>query len=101
MKNILENPVERRVVDDARFRYGILSVKLKNNADSGWPDRQFFIPMNPLLMEFKRSKGGVLSPKQDKRFADLRLLGYAVVVCDSYDQAMAHIEQHREKSLCL
>ena len=61
---------------------GILSTKLITPGDTGWPDRVFWLPTSPVLIEFKL-EGEVARKKQVYVHELLRRLNYEVHVCDN------------------
>lgn len=89
----LESSIETKVVEDAKEKLGVLSIKLELKRDDGWPDREFLIPGGkPLFIEFKRG-GEDLRALQDLRAKVLRALGYDVIRCDDYDDAMNAVKE--------
>ena len=94
MKNTLESTIERKVCKDALHNLGIISIKLKLDADSAWPDRMFLIPGGrPLFIEFKQ-RGETPNEKQFMRIEKLKMLGYDAYFCDNYTDAMTLIRRH-------
>lgn len=62
-QNKIEADVEKACVDYAKDN-GCLSVKLQGSGNKGWPDRFFIGPYGLCFVEFKKPKGGILSPHQ-------------------------------------
>ena len=84
----LESKIERDTWTRARDWMGVTSSKLVTPGETGWPDRIFWLPVGkPLLIEFKRP-GETPRPKQDHIHANLRELGYPVLVCDNVLDAL-------------
>lgn len=82
-----ETAIERAACRQILAKFGVGSVKLTLRS-TGYPDRLFWIPGGmPLLVEFKRP-GERPRPKQEHVIAELRRLGYDVVICDSADCAV-------------
>ena len=86
----LESDVEKAVCTYADKR-GILHIKLNLWGRRSFPDRQFFVPGGkPLMIEFKREKGGRLEPMQKYIHSKLSALGYEIkVVSDTNDGFLA------------
>lgn len=86
----LEIDIEEEVCQQALL-LGVINVKMKTAGNTGWPDRQFFIPGGvPLFIEFKHGTG--LSKKQLVIIRRLRHYGYHVEVCDSVEDALNYIK---------
>ncbi len=83
----LESPIERKVVKKAFEDLAVRSTKLNTRSDTGWPDRIFWLPTTPFLIEFKRP-GKAPGKKQDHVHGMLRKLGYDVEWHDTFDGAM-------------
>lgn len=79
-----ESYVERTVCDWALMHLGIESAKLSGTPDM--PDRIFFIPGRPLLIEFK-ALGEEPRDKQLWQHGRLRVKGYDVQVHDNVESA--------------
>jgi hypothetical protein len=56
----------------------IQTIKMKLDADSGWPDRMFLLPGCPAFIEFKKPKKKP-APLQHHRMEHLAGLGYRVL----------------------
>jgi hypothetical protein len=90
---VLESQIERAACEKIRDKLGITCIKLVTPGATGYPDRLFWIPGGkPLLIEFKRP-GEPPDPIQIHIHAQLRDLGYYVIVCDSVESAM-HVVQN-------
>lgn len=94
MLNPLESKVERDTCGDALRKLRVPNMKmLHTGGETGWPDRIFFIPNRPLLIEFKRpGEKDNTSPRQEYIHDILRELGYDVQVHDNKDEALAAIK---------
>lgn len=77
---------------------GIVHIKLTPVGQRGWNDRLFFLPLRPLLIEFK-SPGWEPRPLQAYRHRVLRELFYDVQVHDTHEAAIAAIEEAKAKRL--
>jgi hypothetical protein len=94
-----EGSLSKRVCDDAKKHYGLRSLQLNLRQDAGWPDRVYLIPGGrPLFLEFKRA-GEDARPLQAHHIELLRGLGYDVWVADTYEDAMAIIDEALAKGL--
>lgn len=94
-KELLEAKVCARALTELQTP----SIKLKPGANTGWPDREFFIIGGvPLLIEFKWP-GYEPDPRQDYIHDMLRELGYDVQVHDSEDAAVEAIRMAVEKAV--
>ena len=88
--NKLESKVERDVHTWAETLMGVTSTKLVTPGETGWPDRIFWLPCYPLLIEFKQ-RGKRPEPKQGHVHELLENLGYEVQVHDHVDTALRAI----------
>jgi hypothetical protein len=61
----------------------------------GVPD--LFIPAWELWLEFKRVKGGIVSPAQEDMHAYLKSVGYKVMVAWGFEDAKQQIEDLRNE----
>lgn len=89
-----EKQIETDVCDRAlkELRVPNVGLKLLLGANTGWPDRQFFVGHDRvLLIEFK-DPDGELGPKQVYMIEMLKGLGYDVQVHDNREEAFAAIE---------
>lgn len=87
----LEVQIENWVVDKAYNTLGVPSLKLNVTGNTGWPDREFWIPGGrPLLIEFKRP-GEVASPKQALIHKLLKYRGYNVQIHENREEALQAI----------
>ena len=78
----LETKIELQACDLIFGNLGVGSLKLNVKANTGWPDRIFWVPGGkPLIIEFK-TPDGELSPKQKYHIERLKKDGYNVEVCD-------------------
>lgn len=78
-----EADLERKVVHFAATKLRIHSIKLNGRGQTGWPDRLFLIPGNPIFVEFKTPKGKV-TEKQKTLHELLRANNYPVFVIRDY-----------------
>ena len=86
-----ESDYEQRLVNDA-FGMGVPSAKLAVRADTGWPDRIFFIVGGrPLILEMKKD-GERPRPKQVHKIGILERLGYDVGYVDNYADGIKSVE---------
>ena len=77
-----ETKIELQACDLIYGNLGVGSLKLNVKANTGYPDRVFWIPGGkPLFIEFK-TPDGELSEKQKYNIDRLRKDGYNVEVCD-------------------
>lgn len=90
-KTPLEKHIESKVCSYAKTRYGIQSIKLGSIYQADWPDRQFWFPLRPLLIEFKR-QGQRPTPAQANRIKELQELGYEVHVIDNEEDGKRLID---------
>jgi len=82
---MLERDVERKVVAWCKEK-GIHQTKLMNMP--GYPDRIFWVKGGkPVLIEFKRPGGGVVSPLQTFIHKQLSVLGYSIHIVSDADEA--------------
>ncbi len=90
MKKTLERTIEAAVVRWAKAQ-GIESLKLNTMGRRSMPDRLFWLNGGrPLLIEFKRP-GKRPTKLQAYTMKKLKGLGYAVVWCDSAEEAIEYI----------
>lgn len=83
-----ENPIEAKVVADARKIYGVVGIKLTPRGRRNYPDRLWFLPAGRvLLIEFKRP-GDSPRKSQTNAHKNLALLGHTVYIVDDYHVAM-------------
>lgn len=84
-----EGKVKKAFVDTAR-EWGLSYINLIDTGDDGNPDK-ITLPRGgvPAFVEFKRRKGGVLSPEQEQKIERYRTLGYRVFVIDTEEDARA------------
>jgi hypothetical protein len=84
--------IEEAVCEEALREWGVLNKKLNGRGDTGWPDREFFIPGGkPLLIEFK-APGEEPDPKQLFIHAQLIARGYDVQTHDNKEEALRAIQ---------
>lgn len=95
----LETYAENKTVDWAK-RNGILTTKLKIEGQNGWPDRAFWLPGTPAVIEFKRI-GERPRKLQFYIMKQLAALGYNVFWTDNYEEAVAYLEACRKKTSSL
>ena len=77
-----ETKIELQACDLIFGNLGVGSLKLNVKANTGYPDRIFWVPGGkPLIIEFK-TPDGELSPKQKYHIERLKKDGYNVEVCD-------------------
>lgn len=87
----LERDIEEDACTRAEQELGVFSLKLNVKSNTGWPDREFFIPGGkPFLIEFKRP-GEPLSRRQELIIERLRYARYDVEVHDNADEAFRAI----------
>ena len=78
-----ETKIELQACDLIYGNLGVESLKLNVKANTGYPDRVFWVPGGkPLFIEFK-TPDGELSEKQKYHIDRLRKDGYNVEVCDN------------------
>ena len=83
-----ETKIELQACDLIYGNLGVGSLKLNVKANTGYPDRVFWIPGGkPLFIEFK-TPDGELSEKQKYHIDRLRKDGYNVEVCDNAIDAL-------------
>lgn len=88
-ETIIENTACERIL----LELGVTSLKLNVSGNSGWPDRQFFLPGgSPLFIEFKQP-GEPLSPRQRYIHKFLKNHGYKVLTCDNADAAVEAVRK--------
>lgn len=93
MARQFERNTEMWVVREVARRWGVKGIKMNTTSETGWPDRQFFIPGGkPFFVEFK-SPGEQLSGRQ--KLIEARLLhdGYDVEVHEERYAALRAIER--------
>jgi len=79
---VLEGPIERACRAYA-IKRGCWPIKIQGGV-AGEPDRGFVLPGHIFWpVEFKRTGGGRLRPRQRVRHAELAALGFHVEVIDS------------------
>jgi hypothetical protein len=90
---------ERSASRKALELYGVPNVKIYVlGGETGWPDRQYFIPGGrSLLIEYKEV-GEEPTPKQVYIHDMLKGLGYDVIWCDTEAEALAAIRARVEAS---
>lgn len=88
--NKLESNIEREVRTWAETLMGVTSTKLVTPGETGWPDRIFWLPCYPLLIEFKQA-GKKPGPKQKHVHELLEGLGYEVQTHNNVDNALRAI----------
>jgi hypothetical protein len=86
----LESYSENQTVAWARRR-GVLTTKLKIEGQAGWPDRAFWLPGAPVIIEFKR-RGKKPRKLQVYIMNKLRALGYDVIWTDNEETAINYLE---------
>jgi hypothetical protein len=85
---MIEADVETQVVKWAKAQGG-LAVKLKDEAEIGFPDRTLFLPGRQIIIpELKRPKGGRKSHMQKVWRDRLQALGFPVEFCKSLDEVV-------------
>jgi hypothetical protein len=77
-----ESDLEARCVKWARFK-GVVVAKLKEV--DGIPDRIFFLPYAPLIIEFK-ARGEVPKALQSWYLTTLKEAGYCTAHCDTWEE---------------
>jgi hypothetical protein len=77
-----ESALEARCVKWARFQ-GVVVAKL--TGCDGVPDRVFFLPETPLIVEFK-AKGETPEELQSWYLRTLKQAGYNVAWCDTWEE---------------
>ena len=87
----LEVDIEDAVCEAALARWGVLNLKLNVRSNTGWPDRIFWLPCRPLLIEFKRP-GEAPEPKQTFIHAQLIARGYDVQTHSDKEEALSAIK---------
>lgn len=87
-----ESKIERSTCRRALNDLGVPNMKMIHpGGETGWPDRQFFIPGGkPFLVEFKEI-GYEPDPKQTYIHDMLEGLGYDVAWTDNEEDALAAI----------
>lgn len=78
----LECSLEERCVQQVE-RLGGLALKLQIPGVRGFPDRTVLMEGRVFFVEFKRSKGGVVSTQQRRWHDRLRRLGFYCATVDS------------------
>lgn len=94
----LEKKIEQRVLRWCKNSYllkgtrrlPIIVTKLNLMGRRSWPDRCFWLPERPLLIEFKRV-GETLTPLQKATHKILKGLGYEVKACTDSGRAIQFI----------
>jgi hypothetical protein len=89
----LETELEKKVCRWAK-QNGVLQSKLKIEGRRGWPDRAFWLPGGPLMIEFKRA-GEEPTKLQHYIHTSLRKQGYDVRWTDNYEVAIRWLEEFR------
>jgi hypothetical protein len=88
----LESRVEGALVR-ALKRRGLVTLKLNLQGNRGWPDRLALVPPGrAIFVELKRP-GGKPRPLQEYVHAQIKKLGFEVVVIDNAVVAVAWAEQ--------
>lgn len=84
VRKLLEKDVQKQCVDWARAR-GYWARKFSSMTSTAEPDYLFAKPWIKFATEFKRP-GGVATEAQEEEHATMRLAGWFVFVCDSFDR---------------
>ena len=88
--HVLERDIEGDTCRRAENEMGVTNTKLVTPGQTGWPDRIFWLPKRPFLIEFK--KPGESPKKKQSYIHDMLVkLGYEVEVHDDTDKALAAI----------
>lgn len=87
----LESSIEKSICEYAK-RKGCLAIKQGGTGNRGVPDRLFLFGGRCLWVELKRP-GGVCTPLQLQKQADLTGRGFTVLVVDDVDQGKMVIDQ--------
>jgi len=83
-----ESTIEDQVVQWAEAMGG-RAIKLKDEAEIGFPDRTIFLPNAEIILpELKRPKGGRRGYMQKVWRDRLKRLGFAVDFCRSLDEVI-------------
>jgi hypothetical protein len=93
----LESAIEREACDLCVVKLGVPSLKLNVRGNTGMPDRLFWTPNKPILIEFKRP-GQTPTPKQLFIHKTLRRRGYRVEVHDDAERAFRAVKRWMEKN---
>lgn len=89
-----EKSIETATCDSAIAELQVPNVGLKLllGANTGWPDRLFFLGSGAiLLIEFKDPNEGEVAPKQQYMIDLLLRMGYNVQIHDNKDEALQAI----------
>lgn len=89
----LESSLEERCVRRVEALGG-LALKLQINGTRGFPDRTVLIEGHTIFVEFKRSKGGVVSTQQNRWAERLRDRGFPVYFVDNESSFEHFIQGH-------
>lgn len=91
-ERLLERAVEDRTVMWWKGNFGHPVIKLNILGRRGWPDRVFLMPKGrSAYIEFKRVDEKA-RPLQEFVHKQLRDLGHAVAVCQTFDEAKTFLE---------
>jgi hypothetical protein len=83
----LESSIERKACKRAEDLMGVTSSKLVTPGEVGYPDRIVWLPISPIMIEFKKV-GKDAEPRQHYIHEMLRNLGYEVFVVDNVMDAL-------------
>lgn len=84
-----EAKIKKAFVDETR-KVGLCYINLIETGDDGNPDKIALPPGGrPAFIEFKRERGGVLSPEQNDKIRRYRSLGYPVYIISTKSHAVA------------
>lgn len=88
-----ELDIEEAACAEVSKRFGIVSLKLNVQSNTGWPDRMFLIPGGrPFYIEFKQP-GEEPDPRQRLIHAQLKYLQYEVETHDTVQGAVHAVEK--------
>lgn len=91
----LERTVERAIVEDARTKLGVRSIKLALRQNSGWPDRIWLLDRGRTWWTEFKAPGAepVRDGLQMERLKQLTALGHDVAWYNDYDVAWAALKE--------
>jgi hypothetical protein len=87
--------IEREIEDafcEYCFDIGLQALKLRIDGVNGFPDRTVHTPKGVFYIEFKTPTGRV-SKQQIYWLAYLNVLGFKAVVCRSYEESIAALNE--------
>jgi len=89
---MLEKQIEKRLINKAK-KLGGLALKFTSPGKNGMPDRIILLPGGQIVFVELKAPGKKLKPLQQKRFRQLRKLGFQALKIDSVKDADEFIRE--------